>query len=108
MPTRNAGGAYERNPDVNRLLLRSSAFVRAARRAVKKNPRLAEDIRATLEQLTEDAFHPKLRTHKLKGKLENAWACSAGYDLRIVFKLVEHERSEAVLLMTVGTHEEVY
>jgi len=93
---------------VNRLLLRSSAFVRAARRAVQKNPRLAEDIRATLEQLTADAFHPRLRTHKLKGKLENAWACSAGHDLRIVFKFVEYEGSQAVLLVTVGTHEEVY
>lgn len=82
--------------------------MRAARRAVKKNPRLAEDLQATLEQLNVDAFHPQLRTHKLKGRLENAWACSAGYDLRIVFKFVEHEGTEAVLLVTVGTHEEVY
>jgi len=36
LPTRSTGGAYERNPNVNRLLLRSSAFVRAARRAVKE------------------------------------------------------------------------
>jgi mRNA-degrading endonuclease YafQ of YafQ-DinJ toxin-antitoxin module len=44
----------------------------------------------------------------LKGKLEDAWACSAGYDLRVVFKFVIYEGSEAVLLLTVGTHEEVY
>ena len=35
-PTRNAGGACERNPGVNHLLLRSRTFVRAARQAVKK------------------------------------------------------------------------
>jgi addiction module RelE/StbE family toxin len=93
---------------VKRLLLRSSAFVRAAQRVVKRNPQLAEDIHCALEQLAADAFHPQLRTHKLKGKLETAWACSAGYDLRIVFTLVEHEGSEAILLVTVGTHEEVY
>jgi mRNA-degrading endonuclease YafQ of YafQ-DinJ toxin-antitoxin module len=93
---------------VRRPLLKSGAFVRAARRAVKKSPQLAEDIRATLEQLTADAFHPRLRTHKLKGTLENAWACSAGYDVRIVFMFVDYEGSEAILLVSVGTHEEVY
>ena len=35
-------------------------------------------------------------------------ACSAGYDCRIVFSIVQHEGKEAILLETVGTHEEVY
>ena len=35
-------------------------------------------------------------------------AARAGYDLRIVFELVEYEGSEAILLQTVGTHDEVY
>ena len=93
---------------MRRRLLRSSAFVRAAKRRVRKDPRVAEDIRAALELLAEDAFHPQLRTHKLKGKLKGSWACSAGYDLRIVFKYVQHEETEAILLETVGTHDEVY
>lgn len=93
---------------MKRLLLPSSAFVRAAKRSVKKNPSLADDIEAALELLAEDAFHPQLRTHKLKGPLEGSWACSAGYDLRIVFSFGDHEGSEAILLETVGTHDEVY
>lgn len=56
----------------------------------------------------EDAFHASLRTHKLKGKLEGSWACSAGYDLRIIFEFVEYEGAETILLETVGTHQEVY
>ncbi len=75
---------------------------------VKKHPRFAEDVQTALELLSEDAFHPRLRTHKLKGNLEGSLACSVGYDLRIVFRLVKHEESEAVLLETIGTHEEVY
>jgi len=93
---------------MRRRLLRSSAFVRAAKRRVRKDPPVAEDIRGALELLAEDAFHPQLRTHKLKGKLKGSWACSAGYDLRIVFKYVQHEETEAILLETVGTHDEVY
>ena len=93
---------------MKRPLLRSNAFVRAARRIVRRHPQLAEDIQAALELLTEDAYHPQLRTHRLKGKLQDSWACSAGYDLRIIFNFVPHEGSEAILLETIGTHEEVY
>ena len=61
-----------------------------------------------MELLTADCFHPRLKTHKLKGELEGCWACSAGYDLRLVFKFVEFEGAEAILLLTVSAHEEVY
>jgi addiction module RelE/StbE family toxin len=89
-------------------LLRSTAFVRAARRWIKKHPQAAESLRATLELLAENAFNPQLRTHKLKGELGGSWACSAGPDLRIVFEFVQHEGAEAILLLTLGTHDEVY
>ena len=91
-----------------RLLLRSSAFVRAARRVVRRHPHTAEDLRATLALLAADAFHPQLRSHKLRGEFAGSWACSVGYDLRIVFQFVQHEGAEAILLETVGTHDEVY
>ncbi len=74
----------------------------------KKSPDLAKDLQAALELLSEDALHPKLKTHKLKGDLEGSRAASVGYDLRIVFQMVDHEHSEAILLQTVGTHDEVY
>lgn len=93
---------------MKRMLIRSSAFVRAAKHLLKKHPQLAKDLRITLEVMSEDVFDPKLKTHKLKGDLEGSWSCSAGYDLRIIFQFVQHEGSEAVLLQTVGTHDEVY
>lgn len=93
---------------MNRLLIKSTAFVRTAKRILKKNPNLATDIQTTLELLSEDAFHPSLRTHKLKGNLEGSWACSVGYDLRIIFEFVQYEASEAILLEAIGSHDEVY
>lgn len=75
---------------------------------MKRRPNAAEDLRATLDHLAEDAFHPSLRTHKLKGDLEDLWACRAGYDLRVVFSFAQHEGKEAILLQTVGTHDQVY
>jgi mRNA-degrading endonuclease YafQ of YafQ-DinJ toxin-antitoxin module len=61
-----------------------------------------------LELLSSDAFHPKLKAHKLKGKLAGSWACGAGYDLRIVFQFVKHQGREAILLEAMGTHDEAY
>ncbi len=93
---------------MKRPLLRTTTFVKAARRLVRKKPGNAADLRETLQILSENAFHPLLRTHKLKGKLAGTYACSAGFDLRIIFELVTHQGEEAILLLTVGTHEEVY
>ena len=93
---------------MKRSLLRSSTFVRAAKRYVKKRPAAAQDLQHTLELLAEDAFDPRLKTHKLRGDLAGSWACSAGYDLRVLFEFVQHEGAEAILLQTVGTHDEVY
>jgi mRNA interferase YafQ len=90
------------------VLLRSSAFVRSARKLVKKQPQIAQNIQNTLELLCIDPFNPQLRTHKLKGELKNSWACSAGYDLRIIFQFVEFEGTQAILLESIGTHDEVY
>ena len=45
---------------------------------------------------------------RLKGKLGGSWACSAGYDLRVVFQFVQHKGAEAILLESLGTHDEVY
>ncbi len=93
---------------MNRPLLKSSAFARSAKQLLKKKPHLAASFRTVLELLATDAFHPSLKTHKVKGNLEGSWACSVAYDLRIVFSFVDDSVNEAILLEAVGTHDEVY
>lgn len=93
---------------MNRQLLRSSKFRQTFKRFAKKNPRLSDGILEVLRQLAEDAFHPSLKTHKLSGKLEGYWACSAGYNLRIVFEIIRQENAEHIVLHSMGTHDTVY
>lgn len=93
---------------MKRLLLPSTAFIRSARRFARKHPQLASELQLTLELLAEDAFHPQLKTHKLKGKLAGSWACSGGYDLRVILQFVKHKGEDAISLEAVGTHDEVY
>lgn len=93
-----------------RTLIWGKTFIRAFKRTIKKHPTLKQDIEETLGVLTKDPFAPQLETHKLKGKLLGSWACSVGYGLRIVFDFVnsENQNEDDILLLEIGTHDEVY
>jgi addiction module RelE/StbE family toxin len=91
-------------------LVLTSSFNRAFKRLVRRQPELEQRIEERLAILTVDPFDPLLQTHKLKGKLSGAWACSVEYDCRIVFNFVENPDSgqEEIVLIDIGTHDEVY
>lgn len=93
---------------MRRELFPSPGFTRSVKRLAKKDHATLEAIRSTLPIPQEDAFDPPLRSHKLKGDLVGFWACSAGYDLRIVFEISKRDDNEVILLVSVGTHDEGY
>ena len=93
---------------MNRRILQSNAFLRDAKRYLKRHPECREPLQSTLRDLETDAFQPRLRTHKLKGELAQRWSCSAGYDLRVVFRFVEYDGQQAILLLTIGSHDDVH
>ena len=90
------------------VVLSSPAFVRSAKRYLRKHPAADPAIDSLLIALAADPFSPSLRTHKLKGSLAGSWAASGGYDLRIVFQIVKHSEHLALHLQAVGTHDDVY
>lgn len=83
-------------------------FLRALRKYLKKHPDQQDHVHSTLEQISEDAFAPELDTHKLKGEQVGILSATAGYDLRILFRIKELDGEEVILLETIGTHDEVY
>lgn len=91
-------------------LVSTSGFQRAFRKFVRRNLPLQQRIEDSLSQLADDAFAVNLGTHKLEGKLSGTLACSCGYDCRILFKfdIDEETQEEIILLLDVGTHDEVY
>ncbi|MGD1698910.1 type II toxin-antitoxin system YafQ family toxin [Dapis sp. BLCC M229] len=88
----------------------SSKSLRSFKGLVRKNPQLRLLIEETLRQLADDPFHPSLRTNKLRGDLVGCWSCSLDYSYRIIFEFVvdPEEGKEAILLLNIGTHDEVY
>jgi mRNA-degrading endonuclease YafQ of YafQ-DinJ toxin-antitoxin module len=93
-----------------RSLIWSGAFTRACKRTSKKYPEIKEPLYATLRGLQKDPFSPDLRTHCLKGRMSGLWACSVDYDFRIIFEFVKRvdQREDDLLLLAMGTHDDVY
>lgn len=91
-------------------LVWSGAFIRKFKRIVKKNPQFRSQIEQTLQLLSENPFDSRLDTHKLKGDLDGVWSCSIDYYNRILFEFVENPDSEEkeILLLTLGSHDDVY
>lgn len=88
----------------------SSGFKRSFRKITKRNPQLKEQIVEALILLSDDPFTPSLKSHKLSGNLEGFWSCSVAYDCRIIFNFSQDEQALEIfiLLIDIGTHDEVY
>lgn len=93
-----------------RKLVWDSSFRRALKGRTRNDRDLQERILDTLDELVADPFQPKLRTHKLKGRLDGLWACSVEYDCRIIFLFEPDPQGEedAIVLVDLGSHDEVY
>lgn len=91
-------------------LVWSATFVRAFRHHIHHQPELRARVQETLQHLAADPFEATLHSHKLKGELGGVWACTVDYDHRILFEFVHNPDSgePELLLLTMGTHDEVY
>jgi addiction module RelE/StbE family toxin len=84
-------------------------FKRAFRKFIKRNPQLEPKLIQVLKLMKKDVFTPQLSTHSLQGKLLGLKACSCGYDCRILFTIeVYQDQTEAIVLLDIGTHNDVY
>ena len=96
-----------------RELVLTPKFKRTFRKFVLRNPQRQKAIEKTLAQMREDIYFLSLGTHSLRGELSGLKACSCGYDCRIVFSLEttetnDKEQKEVIILIDIGTHDQVY
>jgi mRNA-degrading endonuclease YafQ of YafQ-DinJ toxin-antitoxin module len=80
-------------------------FKRVYRKKVKNDAELKGRFWDAAEMFAQDPFHPRLRTHKLTGRLEGLWAFSVSFDCRVIFKFLSKTE---ILLIDIGGHDEVY
>jgi addiction module RelE/StbE family toxin len=80
-------------------------FKRVYRKKVKNDAELKDRFWDAMEIFAKDPFLPRLRTHKLTGRLEGLWAFSVSFDCRVIFKFLSKTE---ILLIDIGGHDEVY
>jgi len=83
----------------------SSSFKKAYKKRIRFDPEKQLKILEALSLFINDPYHPKLRTHKLTGQLNELWSFSIEYDLRVIFYFINDNE---VILEDIGNHDEVY
>ena len=87
-------------------LLKEKSYLRREIKFFKKHPDLLEKYAITLKKLSNDPFEPSLKLHKLQGNLEKFHAVRLTYKYRIVLILIVVD--EQIILIDIGTHDDVY
>ena len=87
-------------------LVWDSSFKRTYKKEISKNVLLKKKFWIAMQLFSRNPFDAQLRTHKLTGKLQGLWAFTVAYDCRVIFKFFDNDKS--VLLIDIGTHDEVY
>ncbi len=59
-------------------------------------------IKKKMSLFWENPANPQLKTHKLKGVLQNYWSFSINYYLRVMFEFIDEE---SIGFIDIGTHE---
>lgn len=77
----------------------STNFVRQFK---KLNPQIRSKAIKAEVLFKKDSFSPKLKTHKLSGRLKDLWAFSIDYKHRVIFKFKDRG---IVLFYTIGSHD---
>ena len=87
-------------------LIYPESYIRRARKFIKRHPEIIGQYQKTLELLEINPHHPSLRLHTLKGKLAGLQSVSINISYRISLEMVISEQE--IILVNIGTHDEVY
>lgn len=87
-------------------IIRTENFIKKGRNFFKKHPELVNKFKELVEKLENNPFDSFLRTHKLKGRMKDFYACSINYEYRIILVIVV--RDQEIFLVDIGSHKKVY
>ena len=82
-----------------------AGFKRGYKKRISPYPILLKKFEDALNIFLINPFDSRLKTHKLSGDLKDCWSLSVDFDVRLIFKFIS---SNLVMLIDIGSHEEVY
>lgn len=87
-------------------IIYGSSFLRALKKKIEGHKEIKSMMLKQVEIFYQDPFDPRLKTHKLRGRLNDWWSFSIGYDMRIIFTFKGN--NQKALFIDIGSHDEVY
>jgi len=87
-------------------LVFTEQYTRRAARFLKQHPELRQQYLKTLQLLQANPFHPSLRLHPLRGKLDGLHSVSINLSYRMTLELLIQD--EQIIPVNVGDHDAVY
>ena len=87
-------------------LVFTEQYTRRVARFLKQRPQLRQQYLKTLQLLEANPFHPSLRLHPLRGKLEGLHSVSINLSYRITLELLIQDGQ--IIPVNVGDHDVVY
>jgi len=73
---------------------------------LKKHKEIIERYKKTIQLMELDPFHPSLRLHSLKGKLNHLHSVSIDMQYRISIEF--YVKDNRIIPVNIGTHDDVY
>jgi mRNA-degrading endonuclease YafQ of YafQ-DinJ toxin-antitoxin module len=87
-------------------LVFTDSYNRRAAKWLKKHSELRTTYLKTLQLLELNPFHPSLRLHALRGRMQGVYSVSINMSYPITIDLLISEQE--IILLNVGDHESVY
>ena len=88
------------------VLVFTEAYNRRAGRWLKQHPDLSGQYLKMLQLLEANPFHPSLRLHALRGKLEGLHSVSINLSYRITLEMLIQDGQ--IIPVNIGDHDAVY
>jgi len=73
---------------------------------LKKHREIFSKYKKVILLLEVDPYHPSLRLHRLRGKLEELHSVSIDMQYRIMIEFIIEDKR--IIPVNIGTHDEVY
>lgn len=87
-------------------IIYTQSYLKRAAKFIRRHPELLPQYEKTLKLLELNPAHPSLRLHRLSGPLRDLHAVSINISYRITLEfLIEDDK---IVLVNIGSHEEVY
>lgn len=90
----------------NFTIIFTESYVSRARKFFRKHLELLSQYDKCLQLMEVNPFHPSLRLHPLKGKLQGIYSISITLSYRLTIEFLIQEKE--IIPINIGSHDEVY